>query len=135
MIEPTRTSLFAQMHARLDWLDHRQGVLAQNIANADTPGYRPQDLKAFDSNAFSSGGQFMVAVRQTEAGHLESPQPAGNAAAVTTRKTYEIAPAGNAVDLEEQMAKVADTAIAHKTTTELYRKYLGLIKTVLNAKG
>ena len=38
------------------WLDRRQGVLAQNIANADTPGYRPQDLKAFDSNALNSGG-------------------------------------------------------------------------------
>ncbi|QNT68118.1 flagellar basal body rod protein FlgB [Defluviicoccus vanus] len=56
MIESTRTSLFAQMQARLDWLDRRQGVLAQNIANADTPGYRPQDLKAFDSNALNSGG-------------------------------------------------------------------------------
>jgi flagellar basal-body rod protein FlgB len=135
MIESTHTSLFAQMQARMDWLDRRQGVLAQNIANADTPGYRPQDLKAFDDNTLSGGGQFALAVRQTAAGHLDTPQPAGHTDAVTTRKTFEIAPAGNAVDLEEQMAKVADTATAHKTTTELYRKYLGLIKTVLNAKG
>lgn len=134
-MDPTRTSLFEQMKARMDWLDHRQRVLAQNIANADTPGYQPRDLKAFDINRPIDSGPFAVTLRETVAGHQGSTHATRQADEAKERKAYEIAPAGNAVDLEEQMAKVGDTAIAHKTTSELYRKYLGLMKTVLNAKG
>jgi flagellar basal-body rod protein FlgB len=135
-MDAPQASLFDRMKDRLDWLDQRQRVLAQNIANADTPGYRPNDLKSLRPDARANQGPFAVKVVQTNPAHqLGSKANASQAGEMMMRRTYEIAPAGNAVDLEEQMAKIGETTVAHSTTTALYRKYLGLVKTVLNAKG
>lgn len=134
-MDPSHATLFDRMKARMDWLDQRQRILAQNIANSDTPGYRPHDLKAFDFDETIGKGQFAIAMQQTAGNHLASPRSPRQPGEATQRRTYEVAPAGNAVILEEQMAKIGETAIDHKTTTQLYRKYLGLIKTVLSAKG
>ena len=40
-----KLDIFQALVRRMQWLGQRQNVLAQNIANTDTPGYRPQDLK------------------------------------------------------------------------------------------
>ncbi len=47
-MELDKIALFGLVKKRLAWLAQRQEVLAKNIANADTPGYKPRDLKAFD---------------------------------------------------------------------------------------
>src|SRR5205085_1062488 len=39
--------LFGMLRSRLGYLSERQRLIAQNVANADTPGYRPQDLRPF----------------------------------------------------------------------------------------
>ncbi len=54
---------------------------------------------------------------------------------MVAQRVDEVAPAGNAVDLEEQMAKVNETAIAHNLTTQLYRKYLNLVRIAATARG
>ena len=64
--------LFAMLRQRLGYLGERQRVIAQNVANADTPGYAPRDLKAF---AFS-------AQLQSQAG-LAMMQPAQTAPAAS----------------------------------------------------
>ena len=46
-MDPGKLALFRLAEQRLAWLDRRQEVLAQNIANADTPGYAARDLPAF----------------------------------------------------------------------------------------
>ena len=43
-MDPKRIGLFDLAERRLAWADRRQAVLAQNIANANTPGYKPHDL-------------------------------------------------------------------------------------------
>ena len=120
---------------RLAWLDQRQRVLAGNIANADTPGYRPRDLQPL---------AFRDAVRRetpshlavTDARHLAGATPRPTLFAETEQPDVtEVTPAGNAVDLEEQMAKVNETAVSHKLTTQLYRKYLGLVRMAASARG
>lgn len=125
------------MKARLHWLDQRQSVLARTIANADTPGYRPHDLAPFRFRDLAA-----AAPPRLDATHADHLLPAsaggghaGAAAEGTARRTYEVAPAGNAVILEEQMAKVNETAIAHALTTQLYKKYQALVRAVVTAKG
>ncbi|NJO55542.1 MAG: flagellar basal body rod protein FlgB [Rhodospirillales bacterium] len=135
-MDALNTSLFDQMRQRMDWLDQRQRVLAQNIANADTPGYRPRDLRPGREGNRPEPNAFSVALRTTDQGHqlgaLRSPaHPATRA----QRRSFEVTPTGNGVVLEEQMAKVGETAIAYKTTTQLYKKYIGLMKLALSAKG
>ncbi len=44
----TDVPLFSLLRERMSWLNARQGVLSQNVANADAPGYHAQDLKPLD---------------------------------------------------------------------------------------
>src|SRR3954471_21691434 len=43
--------LFSMLRSRLGYLNQRQQVVAQNIANADTPSYTPRDLSGFSFKA------------------------------------------------------------------------------------
>ena len=122
--------LFDALKQRLRWLGQRQEVLARNIANSDTPGYRPRDLKPFALSGLAAEPRQAVALYATDAGHLGGRRrdPAAFASR-RDRAPYETAPAGNAVVLEEQMAKINETTVSHQLATGLYRKHLAMIKT------
>ena len=119
---------------RLEWLGQRQQLLAGNIANADTPGYVPRDLRppAF-RDAVNREKQVRLAA--TDARHLAGFARSPGRFESEQSKATEVAPAGNAVDLEEQMAKVNETAVSHQLTTQLYRKYMGMIRMAASARG
>ncbi len=122
--------LFSAIKQRLGWLGQRQEVLARNIANADTPGYRPRDLRPLGFGAMVRAPKATVAVAVTNPAHLTGRRrQAGGTAERIERKPYETAPAGNAVVLEQQMAKLNETAVSHRLASELYRKHLGMIRT------
>ncbi len=134
--------LFDMIKKRLSWLNQRQKVLADNIANADTPGYRPRDVKSFDfenmvrgQTARSTSGQATpgrLGMTRTAGRHLEgSLTGTGGFSVLIDRRPYETMPTGNGVVLEEQMAKISKTGMAHKLTTELYKKHLSFITTAL----
>ena len=96
-----KVSLFGMMKQRLAWLGQRQEVLAQNIANADTPGYRPRDIKPLEFRGMVNRQLSPVTMEVTHGNHL-----AGHTRNVKTfddqvnRTPYETAPAGNAVILK-----------------------------------
>jgi flagellar basal-body rod protein FlgB len=122
--------LFGALKQRLRWLGQRQEVLARNIANSDTPRYRPHDLKPLSFSPLAVEPRRPVAMTATDAGHLQGRRRDEAAfASRRDRAPYETAPAGNAVVLEEQMAKVNETTISHQLATGLYRKHLAMIKT------
>ena len=118
-------SLFDLAERRLGWLDRRQGVLAQNIANANTPGYVAKDLQPF-AQALA---QALPDLAQTSPMHLSGT--ASIAGTDPRSRPAERAPDGNAVSMEEQLTKVADTDGAQALVTNLYHKYLGLFRTVI----
>lgn len=121
--------LLTVMKRRLNWLTQRQGVLAQNIANADTPRYRPKDLKPFKFQRLMRSQSSQLAMKVTLKSHLAGgKRPGGAYKVVTTAKPYETSPTGNAVVLEEQMMKVSETGMGHRLATELYKKHLGMLK-------
>lgn len=138
---PTKATLFQLLSARMRWLGQRQAVIGQNIANADTPDYRPQDLREGSFERMvqrvadaSAGGS--LAPRRTHAAHLGAAAGAGmNAVARDQETTYEVAPDGNAVVLEEQMGKMAGTALDHQLSSNLYRKYVSMVRTALGTPG
>jgi len=130
-----KVSLFGKMKQRLTWLGQRQEVLAQNIANADTPGYRPRDMKPLEFRGMVTRQLAPVVMEVTHGAHLGGqPAPAQSFSDEVNRQPYETAPAGNAVVLEEQMAKVSETSMAHRLTTELYRKHLGMLRTAIGGR-
>ena len=118
-------SLFDLAEQRLNWLDRRQGVLAQNIANANTPSYVAKDLQPFAQALAQATPKLTI----TNAMHL-GRSSASEGTDLRQRPT-ERAPDGNAVSMEEQLTKVADTDGAQALVTNLYHKYLGLFRTVI----
>jgi flagellar basal-body rod protein FlgB len=132
---PTKVALFQLISARLSWLSQRQAVLSQNVANADTPDYRPKDLRAGDFARLVEGvagrpGGLVMA--RTARAHLDgAPVARIGLAAHNQAIQYEVAPDGNAVVLEEQSAKAAETALDFQLTSNLYRKYLGMVRIAL----
>jgi flagellar basal-body rod protein FlgB len=112
---------------RLAWLDARQRLLSQNVANADTPGFRPSDAVPFQS--LLSRHRAAAQLVATDARHL---RPGGAAAlAVQDRRVSERTPNGNAVSLDEQAIRIAETDQAHALAMGLHRKYIGLFRMTL----
>lgn len=128
----SKLPLFSAMNKRMLWLGHRHQVLAQNVANADTPGYAAQDLKEPTFRALiGAGGRVTMAA--TAPGHIggsDSNKPKVEKAPDSERTT-----SGNSVVLEDQMMKVARTTMDFQLTTNLYRKHIAMIKTALGRGG
>ncbi|MCB2099438.1 MAG: hypothetical protein KDE22_01110 [Rhodobacterales bacterium] len=122
-------TLFGMVKKRLTWLTQRQEVLSQNIANADSPGYKPRDLTKLKFGELMRREHMQLNVSMDNPAHLGGQRKRlRDYAEEQERRPFETAPAGNAVILEEQMGKVNETAIGHKLTTELYKKHLNMIR-------
>lgn len=138
-----RIPLFALALDKMAWLDRRQAVLAQNIANADTPNFRPEELKPLDTRAAlrsavaQTGGVATVLPVATDPRHIvgSSGQISGDFREEPQKKTYETTLSGNAVVLEEQMVKVAETQADFEMATNLYKKYVNMLKLALGRNG
>jgi flagellar basal-body rod protein FlgB len=128
-------NVFAAITRRLDWLSQRQRVLAQNIANADTPNYLPHDLKEGPFSKLLARRLKPAVPVTTHPNHIEALRARRGAREKEVKDTYESAPAGNAVVLEEQMVKVAENQMSYQTMTNLYRKHLQMLRTALGSKG
>jgi flagellar basal-body rod protein FlgB len=120
-----QTDLFALAEQRLNYIGQRQELLAQNVANADTPHYQSRDLPSFDTVLKST--QVVQAV--TNPLHL---QPAGASAAALQALPAERAPDGNAVSVENELTKIADGETNAALVGNLWKSYMGMY---LNALG
>lgn len=131
-MDPTRNNPVALAERRLAWLESRQRVLAGNISHADTPGFRPRELQPFAETMSQAAGPrgAGLAMARTDPRHATPPRAAGPRVRLD-RDATERAPNGNAVALDQQAMKVADTDTAHAFTTGLHRRYLGLFRTAL----
>lgn len=121
------------LKTRMKWHQARQQVLAQNIANSDTPGFAPTDLKAPSSRAPQSTRTFS-GMAVTNAAHITGATQAGQGRFATNQASgWETTPAGNSVVLEEQMMKVTQNQMDYQTATALYSRSLALIKSAIGS--
>jgi flagellar basal-body rod protein FlgB len=130
-----KPGLFSLLGSRMEWLGQRQKVLAQNIANADTPEYVPHDLKPqeFRRMVERQAGTTLQPVA-TRAGHIQSSGLKAEASGVEQKERYETAPSGNAVVIEEQLIKVAQTQNDYNAITNLYKKQVAMVKMALRGR-
>ena len=125
--------IFSMLRTRMEWHQSRQKVLAENVANADTAGYRPRDLVAPNFERETQRPVIGVSLSTTEGGHVAGG--ATDRAPFRSRSGgYEVRPTGNAVSLEEQMMKVAANQMDFQAATSLYSHSLNLIKTALGKR-
>jgi flagellar basal-body rod protein FlgB len=120
--------ILSMLRTRMQWHQQRQQVLAQNVSNADTPNYRPLELEEpkFD---MSAPGLAPLQLARTDPGHIAGFTGSGDARA--DRQQYEVRPAGNAVNLEDEMIKLASNQMDYQAATQLYSRSLGLLKTAV----
>jgi flagellar basal-body rod protein FlgB len=102
-------------------------VLAQNVANADTPGFRPRDLVPFGREL---QGQLRLAMARTSPGH-GGGNPLAAANARTERGVAEVAPDGNAVSLDREAMRIAETDTAHQLAMAVHRSFTGMFRLTL----
>ena len=126
--------IFSMLRTRMQWHQERQRVLSENVANADTPGFRANDLTPLKFDRKLPPSSPGVALVRTDAAHQvgsTSGMGGGSAFESARNKGGEIRPTGNAVSLEEEMIKVAANQMDYQAATALYSRSLGLIKTAL----
>jgi flagellar basal-body rod protein FlgB len=124
-MDPNQIGLFALAERRLAWADRRQTLLAENIANADTPCWRARDLKPFA--ALLAGAGQTVTPTLTNPAHLSARR--ADPAAEQVRG--ERAPDGNSVRLDVELSRVADTESAQAFASSIFTKYAGMFRLAL----
>jgi len=124
-------AIFSMATRRMSWLGKRQEVLAQNIANSDTPHYRPLDLKPQEFRKFLGPSVPRMRLETTQPNHVLPPRGSPEFRISKDKETYEVAPSGNAVVIEEQLMKVTETQGDYRLVTNLYEKHLSMLRAAI----
>jgi len=124
----TELNVFRMAHGMAFHAGQRQALIAQNMANADTPGYRGRDLVAFTD--LVNNGPDRAALRATRAGHFGGT--GGNPFDTEpVESKLPLAEGQNAVSVEEEMVKAVDTKRQHDRALAIYRSSLTILRTSL----
>src|ERR1700722_5472657 len=108
-MDTSNTGLMGLLAQKMAYLNQRQAVLAENVANSDTPGYKARDLTPFTFG--DALKQASIGMKVTDPHHITPASMSGvNAKTIKTEST-ETLPNGNSVDLEQQMMEVSKTAV------------------------
>jgi flagellar basal-body rod protein FlgB len=130
--------MLAALRTKMQWHQERQRVLAENISNSDTPNFRPRDLvePKFDQNGTGAAAPMgSLAMMRTSASHISPAGGSGQSFDHDRGKSgFLTRPAGNAVNLEDQMLKVSANQMDYAAATSLYSRSLGLLKTAIGKR-
>jgi flagellar basal-body rod protein FlgB len=126
--------LIGMLKTRMHWHQTRQKLLAENVSNADTPGFKPQDLRA---PSFGPAGRPVAAgvrLEQTAAGHI-APTPVRGGEDPRNARRFETTPSGNAVNIEDEMLKAAQNQSDFQLAASLYQKSLQMLRIAAGKRG
>ncbi|MBR0799547.1 flagellar basal body rod protein FlgB [Bradyrhizobium jicamae] len=125
--------ILSALRTKMQWHQERQRVLSENIANSDTPNFRPRDLvePKFDKTGVVAGTVGTLPMMQTSTTHMTASGAPDTFENDRGKSGFETRPAGNAVNLEDQMMKVSDNQMDYAAVSALYSKSLHLLKTAI----
>lgn len=118
------TSFFNLASKRMAWLAETQRVVAENVANADTPGFKARTTEGFDK-MLSEGVQAHLKV--SHPGHIGSTQSTTVGVDVDP-DAWGASPNGNTVALEQQSIKANEINESYQLAASLYRKGHELVR-------
>ncbi|MGK2740939.1 flagellar basal body rod protein FlgB [Tepidicaulis sp. LMO-SS28] len=128
-MEPFGISLFGLASDRMGYLGMRHKLIAENIANANTPGFASQDLKPFDQELKAAETR----LAQTHEGHFQlTGSSTGRLRVDGKSASWEIVPSGNSVSMEQEMLKASETVTSHALVTNVYKSSFNLLGTALS---
>ena len=124
--------VLSALRTKMQWHQERQRVLSENVSNSDTPNFKPRDLvePKFDKAGAPAGSMGSLAMMRTTTSHIAQ---AGSEQTFDQNKRtgFQTRPAGNAVNLEDEMLKVSANQMDYAAVTSLYSKSLHLLKTAI----
>ena len=131
--------LFAMLKGKLGYLNDRQRLIAQNVANADTPGYAPTDLKPFNlpaALAAPAAASRGVAAATTHVAHIPAkPSTPKSTWKSGAKADSEVRLDGNQVVLEDQMLKMSEARLDYDSAIGLYQKSVTMLRLATRRPG
>lgn len=118
---------------KLSYLNQKQGVLSENIANTDTPGYKQLELKPFSFGDAMKQANMGMSV--TDPRHITPASMAGTNAQTVKSKDVDVTANGNSVDMEGQMMEISKTSADYQTVVAVYHKMTGLLKIAIKGSS
>jgi flagellar basal-body rod protein FlgB len=127
--------LFSALTRSMDWHSARQKVLARNIANSDTPGYKGRDLEPLKFHDLVSRPDGGMRLAKTSGGHIAPRGEADDSYRRMKQDVQESTPSANNVVLEDEILKVNDSRMAYDMAASLYRKHVQMLKMAIGGRG
>lgn len=129
-----QTPLESMLKSRLTYVNQRERLISENIANADTPGYTPRDLKPFDAMVKPAAGP--AGLERTNPMHLAGkPLAGGDRFKSADTPDSETRLDGNQVVLEEEMNKMTESRVDYEAVIDFYQQVQSMIATAARAPG
>jgi flagellar basal-body rod protein FlgB len=101
------------------WLTVRQSTIAQNVANANTPGFKAQDVKPFESTLQTMS----LAMAGTRGAHMTQAESPDARAEIAPGEGGEVLHSGNSVNLESEMSKASEVNRAYALNTSVLKAF------------
>jgi flagellar basal-body rod protein FlgB len=113
----------------LDYHLARHNVLASNVANVDTPGFRPLELvRAEEADALTGN----LPIARTQEAHFGVAGQAEGQLYVEQERVVQPGGDGNTVSLEREMSKVAANELRYDGVNRIVRQQLGILRYAAN---
>ncbi len=121
-------ALFDLAARNAQWLGARQAVIASNVSNAHTPGFKAMDMRPFEETL----ARTQLTMTATTSGHLTSRDGSPALGSAREASGWDAVYSGNSVNLEQQMLKAGEVARAHSLNANIvkafHRMYLSSVK-------
>ena len=125
----TGLNVFKMSYAMAVHAGQRQAIVAQNVANANTPGYRTRDIESF-AKLYQGGDA--PGMRVSRAGHLNaSASPESSWPVITPDAPTD--PNGNSVSVELEMLKAVEVKRQQDRALAIYRSSLNILRTSIGS--
>jgi flagellar basal-body rod protein FlgB len=124
--------VFSALTDKMRWHQTRQGLLAENVANAETPGYRGRDLKQYDfADRVGAMSSTSISTMATQKMHFSVSSGEAGGFDAQRMANFEITPEGNGITLEDEMMKVTTNMMDYQAATTIYQKSVRILRVAL----
>lgn len=143
-MRPDDVSVLALLQQNMRYASDRQQVIANNVANANTPGYTPQDIAPSEFERAVEAqmrgrrtGNGTLVMSTSQGGHLGGrvDTSSGRSWSSGDSPDSETTVNGNSVVLEEQMVRATETRMRYESALSLYQKSIGLLRMAVRPPG
>jgi flagellar basal-body rod protein FlgB len=122
-------ALFSLASQEAGWLSTRQATIASNVANANTPGFRAQDVQPFSAVL----SHLQLTMETTSPGHIQPASLGSGKVNVKTSDSWDVVHSGNSVNLEQEMMKAGEVNRAHALNVNIVRSFHQMLMNAVKA--